>query len=106
MEKGVPMVEIGQNPTTFTAPIIETENLVLTGDLVHEPNPVMDWMISNAKKLTSKFNGLSQIAKDRESEKIDGVLALLMAVARATASEFEEQPGDLGEFLASPIVIG
>ncbi|WP_348658639.1 terminase TerL endonuclease subunit, partial [uncultured Stutzerimonas sp.] len=99
MEKGVPAVEIGQNPSTFTAPIIEVENLVLTGDLVHEENPVMDWMISNAKKLTSKFNGLSQIGKDRESEKIDGVLALLMAVARATAAEFEEQPADPGIIL-------
>ncbi|TVT66045.1 MAG: terminase large subunit [Pseudomonas sp.] len=106
MEKGVPMVEIGQNPTTFTAPIIETENLVLTGELVHEENPVMDWMISNAKKLTSKFNGLSQIAKDRESEKIDGVLALLMAVARATASEFEEPPGDPDGFYSNPIMVG
>lgn len=99
MEKGVPMVEIGQNPSTFTAPIIETENLVLTGALIHEANPVMDWMISNAKKLTSKFNGLSQIAKDRESEKIDGVLALLMAIARATASEFEEKPPEAGIIL-------
>lgn len=99
MEKGVNMVEIGQNPTTFTAPIIETENLVLTGELVHEENPVMDWMISNAKKLTSKFNGLSQIAKDRESEKIDGVLAMLMGIARATAAEFEEQPAEPGIIL-------
>ncbi|MCR4508920.1 terminase large subunit [Pseudomonas sp. 32.2.56] len=99
MEKGVPAVEIGQNPTTFTAPIIEVENLVLTGQLVHEENPVMDWMISNAKKLTSKYNGLSQIGKDRESEKIDGVLAMLMAIARATAAEFEEPPVEAGIIL-------
>lgn len=99
MEKSVPMVEIGQNPSTFTAPIIEAENLILTGELVHEANPVMDWMISNAKKLTSKFNGLSQIAKDRESEKIDGVLAMLMGIARATAAEFEEPPADPGIIL-------
>ncbi len=106
MEKGVPAVEIGQNPTTFTAPIIEVENLVLTGQLVHEESPVMDWMISNAKKLTSKFNGLSQIGKDRESEKIDGVLAMLMAIARATAAEFEAPQGDIDDFISNPIIVG
>lgn len=79
---------------------------MLTGQLVHEESPVMDWMISNAKKLTSKFNGLSQIGKDRESEKIDGVLAMLMAIARATAAEFEAPQGDIDDFISNPIIVG
>lgn len=99
LEEEMPMVEIGQNPSTFTAPIIEAENLILTGELIHEHNPVMDWMVSNAKLLKSKFNGLCQIGKDRESEKIDGVMAMLMGIARATAAEFEEKPADPGIIL-------
>lgn len=90
----LPMVEIAQTSTRFTSPIIEIENLVLTEQLQHDGNPVMSWMISNSVLLTSKFSGLKQISKQRDSDKIDGVIALIMALGRAMTNEVEDSLSD------------
>lgn len=86
-DDGLTMVEIAQTSSRFTSPIIEVENLVLTNELQHDGNPMTAWMISNAVLLTSKYSGLKQISRQREGDKIDGVIALLMAMGRAIVAE-------------------
>lgn len=83
IEDGLPMVEITQTSSHFTLPIIEVENLVLTGDLTHDGNPAMDWMMSNVVMRTSKFSGLKHPTKEKPEQKIDGPVAMLMAMGRA-----------------------
>jgi phage terminase large subunit-like protein len=82
-EAGLPMVEIAQTSAHFTLPIIEIENQVLTGELVHEGNTCVEWMISNVVMRTSKFSGLKQPTKERPSEKIDAPVAMLIGMGRA-----------------------
>lgn len=83
IEKGLPMVEISQTSSHFTMPIIEIENKVLTGELVHEGNSCMEWMMGNVVLRESKFSGLKHPTKDKPSEKIDGPVAMLIGMGRA-----------------------
>lgn len=83
VEEGLPLVEIRQAPMFFTQPLIQVENLVLEGKLHFDGNPVFTWMVSNVEVSTSKFSGLRHPTKSREENKIDGPVALFMALGRA-----------------------
>ncbi len=85
IEEGLPMVEITQRALFFTPPLIQVENLVHEGKLRHEGNPVMTWMVSNLVVKVSKFNELRAPTKERPENKIDGPIAMLMALGRALA---------------------
>lgn len=85
VEEGLPMVEITQRALFFTPPLIQVENLVLERKLRHDANPVMGWMVSNLVVKVSKFNELRAPTKERPENKIDGPIAMLMALGRALA---------------------
>lgn len=83
VEEGLPLVEIRQAPMFFTQPLIQVENLVLERKLVHDANPLMNWMIGNVVVTKSKITGLKHPTKTRDENKIDGPVAMLMALGRA-----------------------
>lgn len=87
VEEGLPMVEIAQRSTFFTPPLLQVENLVLENKLRYAHNPVLTWMVSNLVVKVSKFNELRSPTKDRPENKIDGPMAMLMALGRALAGE-------------------
>ncbi len=87
IEEGLPLVEITQRSLFFTPPLIQVENLVLEKKLAHDGNPVMTWMVSNLVVKVSKFNELQSPTKERPENKIDGPIAMLMALGRALANE-------------------
>lgn len=86
IEEGLPLVEITQRAMFFTPPLIQVENLVLEGKLKHDGNPVMSWMVSNLVVKVSKFNELMSPTKERPENKIDGPIAMLMALGRALSN--------------------
>lgn len=86
-DDGLPMVEITQRSTFYTQPLLQVHALVLGGKLKHDGNPAMTWMISNLVVLTSKYNELKSPTKEREENKVDGPMAMLMALGRALALE-------------------
>jgi phage terminase large subunit-like protein len=90
IEEGLPLVEIAQRALFFTQPLLQVENLVAERLLTFDGNPVMTWMVSNLVVKISKFNELRSPTKEREENKIDGVLAMLMALGRAMAVKPEE----------------
>ena len=87
IEEGLPLVEITQRAMFFTPPLIQVENLVHEGKLKFDGNPVMIWMVSNLVVKVSKFNELRAPTKERPENKIDGPMAMLMALGRALAVE-------------------
>lgn len=100
-EDGHVMVEISQTSSNFTMPVTEVENNVLTRDLVHEGNSMMEWMISNVVLYVSKFGGgLKHPGKAKKENKIDGPVSMLMAAGRALMHEAEP---DMDEFINDPI---
>jgi phage terminase large subunit-like protein len=90
IEEGLPLVEITQRALFFTPPLLQVENLVLEKKLVHDGNPVMSWMVSNLVVKVSKFNELRAPTKERAENKIDGPMAMLMALGRALAHDKTE----------------
>lgn len=87
IEEGLPLVEIAQRALFFTPPLIQVENLVAEHKLRFDGNPVMTWMVSNLVVKVSKYNELRSPTKERPENKIDGVMAMLMALGRALRSE-------------------
>ncbi|APW38979.1 hypothetical protein RD110_18675 [Rhodoferax koreense] len=83
VEEGLPMVEIQQRSLFFTQALLQVENLVLGGLLEHDGNPLLSWMVSNLVVRVSKFNELRSPTKDRDEDKIDGAIAILIALGRA-----------------------
>jgi phage terminase large subunit-like protein len=102
IEEGLPLVEIAQRSLFFTPPLLQVENLVLEQQLVHDANPVMAWMVSNLVVKVSKFNELRSPTKERPENKIDGPIAMLMALGRALQ---QDDGGDMDGFFSAPAVL-
>ncbi|MDR2173652.1 MAG: terminase large subunit [Burkholderiales bacterium] len=81
IENHVPMVEMRPTVLNFSEPMKQLEALVLSGKLVHDGNPITTWMISNVvAHLDAKDNIYPR--KERPENKIDGVVATIMALGR------------------------
>lgn len=102
IEEGLPLVEIAQRSMFFTPALIQVENMVREGNLVHDGSPVMAWMVSNLVVKVSKFNELMSPIKERPENKIDGPIAMLMALGRALSQAPE---GDADGFFSAPVVL-
>ncbi|MBF0421905.1 MAG: terminase large subunit [Magnetococcales bacterium] len=82
MAEGLNMVEVGATVRNFSEPMKRLEELVLRGELTHDGDPVMAWMMSNVVcHMDVKENIYPR--KERPENKIDGVVALIMAISRA-----------------------
>lgn len=101
IDDGLPMVEITQRSVFFTQPLQEIAALVLAGKLRHDGNPAMNWMVGNLVVLESKYNELKSPTKNRKEDKIDGAMAMLMALGRAMA--LAEPQGDSDGFFSKPV---
>lgn len=82
-DEGLQMVQFGQGFASMSAPMKLLEELVLSGKLSHGNNPVLNWMAGN---LVTVEDASANIKPDKEksSEKIDGMVALIMALSRAS----------------------
>ncbi len=87
---GAPMIEYRNTVQNFSDPMKKVEALIGDGKLTHDGDPVMRWMMSNVvAKLDAKDNIFPR--KERYENKIDGVVALIMAVGIAEKPEDAEE---------------
>lgn len=68
----------------------ELERLILEGKFEHGGNPILRWMAGNVEVETDAA-GNQKPSKARSSERIDGIVALNMAVARLIVYAAEDQ---------------
>jgi phage terminase large subunit-like protein len=86
MEEGVPVVEMRPTVLNFSEPMKELDSLIRSGRIQHNGDPVFTWMLSNVTaKLDRKDNVYPN--KERPENKIDGPVALIMAIGRAMQKE-------------------
>jgi len=85
-EEGLDVVPFGQGFASMSGPSKEFEKIILGKELIHDGNPVMDWMISNVA-LKEDAAGNIKPDKSRSSEKIDGVVSTIMALGRAISKD-------------------
>lgn len=76
------MEQFAQTVGVFTAPLIELDTMVRQKKLAHGGNPVIEWMNRNVM-IWSDGNGNFKISKKKNnSEKVDGMVALAMAIGQ------------------------
>ena len=94
-QHGLTMVKMRQGMLTMSAPCKQVEGLVLAHKINHGGNPVLRWNADNMMVRTDANDNV-QPAKDKSNGRIDGMVALIMAVGRLmlhtkTSSVYEER---------------
>lgn len=77
---GIPVKGITQGPVQLNEPMVKLEAMLLDGTLRHDGNAVLTWNISNANVRTTS-TGLMHLDKSSATQRIDGLAALVDALA-------------------------
>ena len=85
---GFDVVEFRQGFASMSAPSKELEKYVVGRILRHDGNAVLRWMASNVA-VTQDAAGNIKPARDKSGQKIDGIVALIMAIGRIMVAEQE-----------------
>jgi phage terminase large subunit-like protein len=88
LDEGFAMVEIAQNYPSMSPPMKELERLILSEVIRHGGHPVLRWMAANLE--VKEHDGAIRPVKPSHKmshQKVDGMVALIMALARALARD-------------------
>lgn len=98
MGDGLEIVQFRQGFASMTAPTKELEALVMSGRLEHGCNPVLTWMAGNTA-VEKDASGNLKPSKKKSTDRIDGIVALIMALGLYLTDEggdsIYETPGNL-----------
>ena len=83
---GANMDPFGQGFVSMSAPTKELEKLIIGKQIIHNDNPCMNWMLSNVA-IQEDPAGNIKIAKNKSKEKVDGMVALVMALGEMMTEE-------------------
>lgn len=87
---GANIIEFRNTVANMSPAMYELEAAIVSGRFHYDGNPVMTWMLSNlVAKIDAKDNVYPR--KQKPENKIDGVVALIMAIGRAMVAE-EKRP--------------
>lgn len=86
MEEGVPVIEMRATHLNFSEPMKEIDALSRTKRITHNGDPVFNWMISNVTAKPDKKDNVYP-TKEVPENKIDGPVALMMALNRAMEAD-------------------
>lgn len=89
LSEGFPMVEYGATVKNFSAPMKEVEAMVKAGRFHHDGDPVLAWMMSNVVAHVDKKDNVYP-NKQTSNNKIDGAVAVIMAMGRAMLAPMPE----------------
>lgn len=105
-DAGLNPVTIQQSYTHMSDPMKELEAAIITGRFHHDGHPIMTWCIGNVvgKYLPGNDDVVRPI-KQGNHNKIDGAVALIMAIGRAMNAA-QSTPEDLDGFVNDPIMVG
>ncbi|AOX16931.1 terminase large subunit [Kozakia baliensis] len=90
-EDGLPIQWFRQGFLSMSAPTQGFERLVISHGLVHGGNPVATWMARNAV-VTKDAAGNIKPEKSKAADKIDGIVAAIMAYGGASVTSEETPP--------------
>lgn len=86
----LPLVEWGQGFRDATVGIEALEEAILNGKFRHDNNPVLNMCVHNARVLTDPA-GNRKFEKAKSTGRIDGIVALAMAMGLASRQQPEPQ---------------
>jgi phage terminase large subunit-like protein len=100
MGDGFNVVKFGQGFASMSGPTKELERLLLQRKLRHGGHPVLRWMADNVATSQDPAGNIKP-DKAKSTERIDGIVALVMAIGRALTNEAEEEPQYQAFFLGA-----
>ncbi len=80
-DMGFTVIPVGQGFQSLSPPMKELEKIILSGKLAHGGNPVLKWMASNVVVLSDPAGNIKP-NKSKSTERIDGIVALIMGLDR------------------------
>lgn len=80
------IVPFGQGFSSMSAPTKEFYRLLMEGRIIHGGNPVLRWMAGNVVIDTDPAGNI-KVTKAKSKEKIDGIVAAIMALDRCIRQE-------------------
>jgi phage terminase large subunit-like protein len=90
MDEGLEPVTVTQNYTNLSDPMKELEAAINSGRFHHDGHPIMTWCISNVVgKFLPGNDDVVRPVKEGADSKIDGAVALIMAIGRWMLREAE-----------------
>lgn len=84
--EGFTIVPFGQGFSSMSAPTKEFYRLLMEGRIIHGGNPVLRWMAGNVVIDTDPAGNI-KVTKAKSKEKIDGIVATIMALDRCIRQE-------------------
>jgi len=94
-DDGFTMVEFGQGYKSMSPPTKELLKMVLSGKVRHGSHPVLRWMADNVMVTVDPAENVKP-DKSKSTERIDGVVATVMAIDRLTRKEPESVYAERG----------
>ena len=89
LASGLPMVELFQSLKNLSEPMKQLQALIYARRIHFAPNPVMEWMLGNVVcHQDAKENVYPR--KEKSGDKIDGAVALIMALNQAIQLAIEQ----------------
>ena len=85
-DMGFTMVPFGQGFASMSSPTKDFYKLLMEGNIIHGGHPVLRWMAGNVVVDTEPAGNI-KVTKARSKEKIDGIVAAIMALDRAQRNE-------------------
>ena len=82
------MVPFGQSFASMSTPTKEFYRLLMEGQIIHAGHPVLRWMAGNVVIETDAAENI-KVTKAKSKEKIDGIVASIMALDRCLRNEGE-----------------
>lgn len=89
-DAGFTMVPFGQGFASMSTPTKEFYRLLMEGQVVHAGHPVLRWMAGNVVIETDAAENI-KVTKAKSKEKIDGIVASIMALDRCLRNQGEPQ---------------
>lgn len=87
---GFTMVPFGQGFASMSGPTKDFYRLLMEGKIIHGGHPVLRWMAGNVVVDTDPAGNI-KVSKAKSKEKIDGIVAAIMALDRCIRNQTEPQ---------------
>jgi len=79
IDDGLDVVAFGQGYASMSSPAKALEAAIINGEINHQGNPVLRWMASNVVAETDAAGNIKP-SKAKSTERIDGIVAAVMAI--------------------------
>lgn len=87
---GFTMIPFGQGFASMSGPTKDFYRLLMEGQIIHGGHPVLRWMAGNVVVDTDPAGNI-KVTKAKSKEKIDGIVAAIMALDRCIRNQTEPQ---------------